>query len=151
MLFIEVYFYFMKAVRQGRYTIELRTNTILEVKRLANKTAIEVSIDNCKDKSNRETSSDSSTNCGSCDSETSQSDSVNSVCNQSHSVSEETDCAELVDLSLSPTSSECIRNSPDCKYLVLIVNVCLACIYCVVKGLHVCIFVLQCEVVFFHI
>ncbi|XP_048729363.2 retinoic acid receptor RXR-gamma-B-like isoform X2 [Ostrea edulis] len=103
------------AVRQGRYTIELRTNTILEVKRLANKTAIEVSIDNCKDKSNRETSSDSSTNCGSCDSETSQSDSVNSVCNQSHSVSEETDCAELVDLSLSPTSSECIRNSPDCN------------------------------------
>ncbi|XP_061167033.1 retinoic acid receptor alpha-like [Saccostrea echinata] len=102
------------AVRQGRYTIELRTNTILEVKRLANKTAVEVSVDNQKDTSDGQTSTDPAGDCGSsslCDSETNQTKSSEV---QSDSVDAESDNMESsVDLSLLPCQSGCGQDSSD--------------------------------------
>nr|XP_022327891.1 retinoic acid receptor alpha-like [Crassostrea virginica]XP_022327900.1 retinoic acid receptor alpha-like [Crassostrea virginica]XP_022327909.1 retinoic acid receptor alpha-like [Crassostrea virginica] len=97
------------AVRQGRYTIELRTNTILEVKRLANKNAVEVSIDAQKDKSNEPISQEPSASAGTgpCPMETEE-ESVIEIdpCVQSQLESLEPTSEMPVDMALSLLSAE---------------------------------------------
>lgn len=106
------YLSFSKAVRQGRYTIELRTNTILEVKRLANKTAVEVSVDSQKDKPAKHTCPDSSTSTGPCDMETEE---YSQSMGQSvpGETSSKVDCDD--DMALSLLSTDNGLNSPDCE------------------------------------
>ncbi|XP_062615630.1 nuclear receptor ROR-alpha A-like [Saccostrea cucullata] len=110
------------AVRQGRYTIELRTNTILEVKRLANQTAVEVSVDNQQDnqKDNQKDNPDGQTSSdfarvggasSACDSDGNQTTASE---DQSDFVPEESDTVEpSVDLSLLPCQSGCGQESSD--------------------------------------
>lgn len=101
------------AVRQGRYTIELRTNTILEVKRLANKTAVEVSIDTQKDNMPaKQTCPDPSASTGPCDMET---EDYSQSFGQSVPVESSSNAESEVDLALSLLSSDNGLNSPDCN------------------------------------
>lgn len=101
------------AVRQGRYTIELRTNTILEVKRLANKTAVEVSIDTQKDNPPaKQTCPDPSASTGPCDMET---EDYSQSFGQSVPVESSSNAESEVDLALSLLSSDNGLNSPDCN------------------------------------
>lgn len=97
------------AVRQGRYTIELRTNTILEVKRLANKTAVEVSVDSQKNKPAKQTCPDPSANTGPCDMETEEYSQ-----SMGQSVRGETSSCDS-DMALSLLSTDNGLNSPDCN------------------------------------
>lgn len=99
-------------MRQGRYTIELRTNTILEVKRLANKTAVEVSVDSQKDKPVKQTCPDPSASTGPCDMETEE---FGQSMGQSvpGETSNKVDCD--YDMALSLLSTDNGLNSPDCE------------------------------------
>lgn len=99
-------------MRQGRYTIELRTNTILEVKRLANKTAVEVSVDSQKDKPVKQTCPDPSASTGPCDMETEE---FSQSMGQSvpGETSNKVDCD--YDMALSLLSTDNGLNSPDCE------------------------------------
>lgn len=109
------YLSFWKAVRQGRYTIELRTNTILEVKRLANKTAVEVSVDSQKNKPAKQTCPDPSANTGPCDMETEEYSQ-----SMGQSVRGETSSCDS-DMALSLLSTDNGLNSPDCEFILIII------------------------------
>lgn len=102
-------------MRQGRYTIELRTNTILEVKRLANKTAVEVSVDSQKNKPAKQTCPDPSANTGPCDMETEEYSQ-----SMGQSVRGETSSCDS-DMALSLLSTDNGLNSPDCEFILIII------------------------------